>query len=382
MRMAFGGGILLSAGILLVAAKVEPVPAAIALAARVWPILLFVAAITVVTDLAAAAGVFTVIAVRMTRWGAGRAWLLWGLVCLLCTLTTIFFSLDATAVLITPIVVRVVRRAGLPVMPFALTTIWLANTASLFLPVSNLTNLLAQRAGSGGVAAFVAVSWLPATVAVLVPVAFLGFLFRRDLSARFTPGVARRPIDRVSFRIGVVVLGGLLPALVSGVPVWIPASAAALILIAVFTVRQPSVLHPTMVPWSLLVFAGGLFLVLDAAHQSGLGAVLAGVTGGGVAGLFRVAGLGALGANTVNNLPAYLAIAPAVAGHPVRVMALLIGTNCGPLVTPWASLATLLWHRRLATLGVHVRWGRYMLVGLLGAPLTVGCAVGALALMP
>ncbi len=60
----------------------------------------------------------------------------------------------------------------------------------------------------------------------------------------------------------------------------------------------------------------------------------------------RVAAAGAVGANVVNNLPAYLALEPVAAGAPARLMALLVGVDVGPLVTPWASLATLLWLQR------------------------------------
>jgi arsenical pump membrane protein len=64
-----------------------------------------------------------------------------------------------------------------------------------------------------------------------------------------------------------------------------------------------------------------------------------------------------------------------VATSPVHLAALLIGVNAGPLITPWASLATLLWHARLRTEGIDVSWGRFILWGTLAAPLVVGLAV-------
>ena len=57
-----------------------------------------------------------------------------------------------------------------------------------------------------------------------------------------------------------------------------------------------------------------------------------------------------------------------------------MGVNAGPLVTPWASLATLLWHRALVRAGVEVPWGRFVLLGLVVAPLTVCAGVAALVL--
>jgi arsenical pump membrane protein len=87
-----------------------------------------------------------------------------------------------------------------------------------------------------------------------------------------------------------------------------------------------------------------------------------------------------VGANLVDNLPAYLALEPA-ATSPDRLIALLIGVNLGPLVTPWASLATLLWHQRLTAMDVRISWTRYALLGLIVAPLTVVGATLALAFL-
>ncbi len=53
--------------------------------------------------------------------------------------------------------------------------------------------------------------------------------------------------------------------------------------------------------------------------------------------------------------------------------------NAGPLITPWASLATLLWHARLRALDVQISWRTYMLRGCLVAPLVVALATVPLA---
>lgn len=82
----------------------------------------------------------------------------------------------------------------------------------------------------------------------------------------------------------------------------------------------------------------------------------------------------------VNNLPPAYLLAEPLAGNPERMAALLVGVNAGPLITPWASLATLLWHDRLVRMNVLVKWrGGYALFGLIVAPLTILAAVAALA---
>jgi len=99
--------------------------------------------------------------------------------------------------------------------------------------------------------------------------------------------------------------------------------------------------------------------------------------GSGLPQLLAMAGSGAVGSNVVNNLPAYLGLEP-FATSPQLLGSLLIGVNTAPLVTPWASLATLLWHDRLKTVGVSVSWGAYIRLGLVAAPLVMVTSVLAL----
>jgi Na+/H+ antiporter NhaD and related arsenite permeases len=381
VRIAILGAGLLVVGAVAIATGVLPPDDALAVADRVWPVLLFAVAITIVAELAAEAGVFTALAERLPRVGFGRAWLLWLLVVVLAVVSTIFLSLDTTAVLLTPVVVLVARHHGLPALPFALTTVWLANTASLLLPVSNLTNLLALHAlGSPDPASFAALMIAPALVAVVVPCVAIAVIARRSLATRYVAAAIDPVPDRALFWVAAAVLAALLPLLVSGMPVWIPACVAAVVLAAAFLARRRSALRWQLVPWQIVVFASGLFLVVEAAHAVGLTTVLVDVAGSGEdpGALLHLAFAGLVGANAIDNLPAYLALEP-VAGSPVRLAALLVGVNAGPLITPWASLAVLLWHRRLVALGVELRWSRYVLLGIVVAPVTVALATLALA---
>ena len=337
-----------------------PWPAFQELAARTVPVLAFVVAMSLVTELVDDAGLFRVVTERLAALGRGRVFLLWLLVVGLATVSTVFLSLDTTAVLVTPVVVLLAVHARIPPLPFALTTIWLANTASLLLPVSNLTNLLAQdrlnlspaglrRAGLGAGAGGdpgpdrAAVAGVP-----------------EGPAGRYGPQPVHKVRDKVLLysASGVMVL--LLPALVSGVPVQFPAIAAAAVLLGLFLWRRRSALRWSMVPWRPLMLTSGLFMVVEALHANGLTQFLSGIAGSGegLPALLQLAGLGAGAANAVNNLPAYLALEP-VGDSPVRLAALLIGVNLGPLVTPWASLATLLWHERLRSLNVEIRWGGF-----------------------
>jgi arsenical pump membrane protein len=193
------------------------------------------------------------------------------------------------------------------------------------------------------------------------------------LRTRFVSADSSTVSDRLLFRVSAIVVAVLVPLLVSGLPVWIPTCAAALVLIGFFVVRKRSVLRFGLLPWRIVLLASGLFLVVEAAHSLGLSAALSALAGRGedAVSLLRLTTTGALGSNLVDNLPAYLALEPVAADSPRRLAALLIGTNAGPLVTPWASLATLLWHERLVALEVEFSWKRYMLLGLIVVPLTI-----------
>ena len=380
MRLAVIGGILLVLGGAAVAIGILPATDALAVADRVWPILLFVVAITIVAELAASAGVFDVAADYLARLAKGRTWLLWIFVVILAVAVTSFLSLDTTAVLLTPVVITVARTHRLDALPFAFTTVWLANTASLVLPVSNLTNLLAVERLDIDPLTFVGTFGPSALIAIVVTVLLLWLTNRRALRGTYAP--ARRPeiSDRPQLVATAAVVIVLLPLLVSGIPPWIPAVVAAALLVVLFLWRSPHAVRTALVPWQLVVFASGLFLAVAALEAAGSRALLEVVAGTGddLLSLWQLAGVGMLGANAVNNLPAYLAL-ESVADSPARLGALLAGVNAGSLITPWASLATLLWHERLRAVGVDVPWRRYVLLGLIAAPITVALAVIPLA---
>lgn len=365
---------LFAAGLVLLATGVLGRESALELALRTVPILLFVTAMTIVTELADKAGLFGFITARLARFGTrqptkgprlGRVLALWLLVVVLATLSTVFLSLDTTAVLVTPVVVSLARHARIHPLPFALTTVWLANTASLLLPVSNLTNLLAQHQLNVTPLGFAQLLWAPAAVGIVLPLGLLLLIFRTDLRGTYPAPEISAVADRRLLIVSGVTVALLLPALVSGIPVAVPAGIAALFLLLVFVIRRRQALRWSMVPLQPLLLTMGLFLVVAALHDQGLATSLARIAGSGdgFLSLLQLAALGVVSANGINNLPAYLALEP-VADSPLRLAALLIGVNLGPLISPWASLATLLWHSRLRAMGITISWRGYALAGL------------------
>jgi len=346
-------------------------------------VLIFLIAITVVAELADSAGVFTAAAALAARLGRGRVWLLWLATSLVATMSTIFLSLDTTAVLLTPVVVTMAVRLGIPALPFAMTTVWLANTASLLLPVSNLTNLLALPSfGAIGIGyhGMVGWTWRPALVAIGVTVVTLAAMFRRSLRGTYAHVPVERPADRVRFTVAATVCVALAVTLASGVNVVYPAATAALLLAIVTAIRSRAALSWRLLPVRAVALATVLFTVVGVAGQLGLTRVLTALLPGGSdpAALFGLGFSSALGANLVDNLPAFFAVLPVADDHPARLVAVLIGTNVAPIVTMWASLANILWRQRCSRAGLEISRLGFAVRGAVLAPILTAACLAAL----
>jgi arsenical pump membrane protein len=383
-------GGLLVAGLLCVATGLLPRADATANVERIAPLLLFLASVIMLAGLARDAQVFDIIATRIAILGRGRYALLFGLCVAFASLTTILLNLDTTAVLITPVLLALAARTDIAALPLAMTTIWLANTASLLLPVSNLTNLLAADRIALGAPAFAGRMALPQLAAIAATTAFLWVFFwrrgRRGVDAYEPPPPRVMATTREKALLRIT--GAACVLFVAAIPVvrdeiGFAAAGAALIAIVAFAVLDRSRLRWSLVPWQLLTLVTGLFLVVPTLSRYGLSDVMTALIGTdpGPVGAFRAAAAGAGLSNVLNNLPAYTAGEAVVpAGRGTTLLALLIGTNVGPVVTPWASLATLLCLESCRSHGLSVPMRRFVLTGLGLAVTALLGATGALLL--
>jgi arsenical pump membrane protein len=375
--------VLLVAGVLAVLFGLLPTSDARATVDRIWPLLIFLGAVIVLAELAARAEVFDVIATRMTILARGSNVALFVLCLGFAAGTTIFLNLDTTAVLLTPVMLATAVRARIPALPLAMTTVWLANTASLLLPVSNLTNLLAQNRVQLTPLQFAARMILPQLAALLVVAGCLWVFYWRRSPPRYEPPAPLRPRDRRVFLAGSIACAVFVAGIVVGISIYAMAAVCAVGLLAAFVVWERGQLSWSLVPWRLLVFVTGLFLVVDTVSRHGLSDAMTALMGTdpGAGGVTRAAATGGVLSNVLNNLPVYVAgeaVVP-VANH-TQLLGLLIGTNVGPLIAPWASLATLLWSERCRAAGVVVHWGRFVATGAVTAVLVLTASVAALLL--
>lgn len=354
----------------------------------------FLAAILVLAHLADDAGMFRWLGGVLGRSSAGQPIRLLTLVFAAAATTTAVLSLDATVVLLTPVVLRTAVDLGLPTKPHVYACTHLANSASTLLPVSNLTNLLAFSATGLSFIQFAAIMGLPWLVVIVLEYAAFRWFFRDDLRAPLTaPGaVATRPEPPepnpappvfVLAVLSVTLAGFGASGFIGVEPVWIAVAGAVVLAVRSLFRREvtvPGLVREASPLFCLFVFALGI--VVAAVTDRGMGRVLGGLlpTEPSFTGLLGVAVIAAVLANIVNNLPATLVMLGVLglSPHPGLVLAMLIGVNVGPNLTYVGSLATLLWRRVLAQRAVTPRLSEFLRLGVLTVPAGVLAGVAAL----
>jgi arsenical pump membrane protein len=349
------------------------------------PVVGFLAAVLVLAQLCDDEGLFTAAGDLMARTCRGRPERLLAGVFVVASLVTAVLSLDATVVLLTPVVFATTARAGTRPRPHVYACTHLANSASLLLPVSNLTNLLAFRASGLSFARFAGLMALPWLVAIAIEYAVFRRFFRADLAAAAGGAAPARRLQVPVFTLvvlGLTLAGFLLVSLAGLNPAWAALAGAVALSVRALARRRTGVrrvVGAAGVPFCLFVLALGV--VVKAVVDNGLGDAVGRILphGSGLPGLLALAAIAAALANLINNLPAVLALTPLVSsGGPGPVLATLIGVNLGPNLTYVGSLATLLWRRVLHERDEEPTLGDFTRLGLATVPATLVAATVAL----
>jgi arsenical pump membrane protein len=349
------------------------------------PVVVFLVTILVVSDVCARAGLFAAAARLVGTASRGRADRLLLGVFVLAALVTAVLSLDATVVLLTPIVVGAAAALGTSDRPGTFACLRMANSASLLLPVSNLTNLLALPQLDLDFVGFASRMAPVLLVVLVVEYAGLRLLFRREVAApaqrdAVVPGP---PVPVVPVVVVVLMLAGFVVLSHWDVaPAWV-SSAAALVLVlwagARRLVRPRDVVGAGHPSFALLVLALG---VAVAAVATGfLGDLVTRLVPDSTSfpALLGVAVLATVLAALLTNLSATILLVPLVAPlGTTAVLAALLGLNIGSGLTWTGSLANLLWRRTLTTAGREVSSAAFHRVSLWITPVSLTAAVTTL----
>ena len=365
------------AALLLLATGVVSWPHARDELARLGPVVGFLAAVLALAHACAREGLFDAAGAIVARRSRGRTQRLLLGTFVAAALTTAVLSLDTTVVLLTPVVLVMTRAAGVSSRPHLYACAHLANSASLLLPVSNLTNLLALAVVPLTFTRFAALMTLPWLLAVIVELVVFRRFFAGSLAQ---PAQAVETVDVAVpwFAVAVVVatlLGFVLTSLAGVPPVWAAAAGAGVLSAKLLVERRESVVGVVRSAAPLFcLFVLALGVVVRAASDHGLGQVARDALphGTSLPALLGIAAVAALTANVLNNLPATLLLLPAAApGGVAPVLAVLVGVDVGPNLTYVGSLATLLWRRVIGDRVGVPRLGEWSVLAAATVPATL-----------
>jgi arsenical pump membrane protein len=349
---------------------------------QIAPTVGFLVVVLLLSHLADREGLFTWAAAATARRSGRSARSLLARVVVLSAVVTAVLSLDATVVLLTPVVIATAAHMRTSSLPHAYAAGHLANSASLLLPVSNLTNLLAFAATGLSFLHFTGLMLAPWLVAVAVEFGVLRLLFRAELAKPAGEAVTTvPPLPVVAVVVvGLVVVGFGVSSLLGVSPIW-PAAIGVCLLAGRQLARRTTRVRDLVAAADLrfAVFVLSLSVVVLAVLRNGVEQFLHTVLpdGDALVPLLIIAGASALLANPLNNLPATLALLPVLAvGGAGPVLAMLIGVNVGPNLTYVGSLANLLWRRVLGTEAPAS--AQHTAVGLATVPLTLLASTVAL----
>jgi arsenical pump membrane protein len=331
-----------------------------------------VAGLLLVGTAAGADGLFEAAGTRIERLPGGGATLLaWCLT--LVAVTTAFLNLDTAVVFLTPVLVHVARRRGLPVAPFLYGCVLTANASSLFLPGSNLTNLLVLDGERISGWAFFTRMAPMAFTATLVTAAGMLLVHRRALASAGPAVVEDAPLDgwagiAAAAATVIVLLATRRPAL----PVLAIGLLAAALQIRRARLTPAQAWRAVNPPVLVGLFALAVALGTLARAWSGPRRLIDDASAAGTT------AIAALLSIVVNNLPATVLLT----AHPVaHQRALLLGVNVGPNLAVTGSLAVYLWAQAARGAGCRVSITRYSLLGAPLAAVAIAVALGADALL-
>jgi arsenical pump membrane protein len=297
---------------------------------------------------------------------------------------TALLSNDATAVVLTPAVLAVVRRARVSPAPYLLACAFIANAASFVFPISNPANLVVFGPGLPPLLKWLNIYLLPSAASIAVTFLYLRWHARKELRQPIEGEVQPAPLTtegRLALAGLLLAAAALIGASAFGLPLGAPTCCAAIVALLVVASRNRRIVASVArgISWSVLPLVVGLFVIVEALENAGL-------LRAGLAGLQMLArGPGwfakgapafavALVANGMNNLPVGLMSGAAIRhAHESGIVAhaILIGVDLGPNLSVTGSLATILWLIALRREKVEITAWEFLKVGMVAMPLAL-----------
>ncbi len=333
-------------------------------------------------------GFFEWCAIKMAKLSRGNGHLMFVYSLLLGAFVAALFANDGAALILTPILLakmRILKLNAKTILAFLLAGGFISDSASLPFVFSNLTNIVTADYFHIGFMEYLRTMIVPYIVSVAVSIGFLWLLLRKDIPKSVDVSLLKNEDEvlksRVLFNFSWFFLALLLIGYVVGDMYHIPISFFALgggllyLFIAAYFKSAKVWLTIKNAPWQVVWFSIGLYIVVYGLKNAGLTDELAKLlqsfsqSGDFVA----VVGTGFVSAAlsaVMNNMPTIMIMDISIEDikNPLLAYANIIGANLGPKMTPFGSLATLLWLHVLEKKGVKIGFWEYSKFGLLVTP--------------
>ena len=316
-------------------------------------------------------GFFTLVADVVVQRATTPVGLLAAVVVVAGILSALFVN-DVVCVVLSPLILGLTRRLGLPPVPYLIALATASNAGSVATLTGNPQNMLVGSFSGVGYRAFLAREAPVALIGLALVFAIVWGVYRRALRVPIDRATLRRR-SRVHYPLMVktsLVVAVMLIAFLAGVPIALVAIAGAAYTLLTRRVKPEKVYAE--VDWRLLVLFTGLFVVIRGVETSGLSADL--LAGAAAAGLHRPAVLTIVAAavsNLVSNVPAVLLFRPVIPtfGEPDRAWLILaMATTLAGNLTLLGSVANLIVVEAARSERVEIGFFEYCRVGV---PLTI-----------
>jgi len=333
-------------------------------------------------------GFFEWCAIKMARLSKGSGNLMFVYSLLLGSFVSALFANDGAALILTPILLakmKVLKLDAKTIIAFLLAGGFISDSASLPFVFSNLTNIVTVDYFHIGFIEYLQKMFIPYIVSTIVSITFLWLLLRKDIPKRVDIHLLKDPDDvlksKTLFKFSWVFLALLLAGYFIGDIFHLPVSIFALgggiifLLIAGYTKNAKVWFTIKTAPWQIVWFSIGLYIVVYGLKNAGLtdylGQILVDLSShGDVVATVGTGFISAVLSAVMNNMPTIMIMDIALNHLPNHALAYanIVGANLGPKMTPFGSLATLLWLHVLGKKGVKITFWQYSKFGLIITP--------------
>ena len=333
-------------------------------------------------------GFFEWAALKMAKLSNGSGARMFFYSIILGAIVSAIFANDGAALILTPILLakmNILRLNTKTILAFLLAGGFISDSASLPFVFSNLTNIVTANYFNIGFAQFFSNMILPYIVSTAISMLILWIVLKKDIPLHVDINLLKKPEDviknRALFNFSWLFLALLLAGYFIGDAYDIPVSVFALgggvlfLAIASFTktVEPKHIIKEA--PWQVVWFSLGLYIVVYGLKNAGLTDYISDVllylnTQSELVAVVGTGFIAAILSAVMNNMPTIMVMDIALTdiSNDAMIYANIIGCNLGPKMTPFGSLATLLWLHTLNKKGVKIDFWSYTKFGLIVTP--------------